>query len=217
MPQTVVPTFYAAQLSTTPNRKRWTRQECEKMEEAGILPQRYELIQGEIYDKVTVNPPHSITLTLLAAWLEQLFGRLQVRTQDPIRLPDGENKPDPDIVVMREEITAYLQQHPGPMDLLLVAEISDTTLAFDLNDKARVYAQAGVIEYWVVDLGGRRLLAHRGPAAEGFQEIVEYTEHESAAPLCRPDAIVCVNDILAPRTSATYQSEQVTAASKQIK
>ena len=196
MPTLMSPPRRGQRTESVPARKRWTRAECEMLERAGFLPQRYELIAGEIYDKMTVNPPHSITLMILAIWLEQVFGRPFVRTQDPIHLPHEESKPEPDVIVMREPVTIYHQQHPSPTDLLLVAEVSDSTLAFDLKEKAALYARAGIAEYWVADVVGRRFLVHRQPTSRGYQEITIYTENETLSPLARPESSVCVADLL---------------------
>ncbi len=198
MPRTLTSPGKTLPDEPAPPRKRWTRHDCERLERAGLLPERYELLYGEIYDKVTVNPRHSITLLLLASWLEQIFGRLNVRTQDPIRLPDQDNKPEPDVAVMRKAVTAYLQQHPAPEDLLLVAEVSDTTLAFDLKEKARLYACAGISEYWVIDIAGRRAVVHRQPATDGYREINEYAEEEWLSTMARPEVEVRVADLLPP-------------------
>src|SRR5579862_1361958 len=125
---------------------------------------------------MTPNPPHVVTVTLLAAWLQTLFGLLHVRTQVPITLPGISHKPEPDIAVTREPVTAYLSGHPAPDDLLLVAEASDSTLAYDLENKGPLYANAGIAEYWVLDIVGRRLIVHRDPAASGYQVVTIYTE-----------------------------------------
>jgi Uma2 family endonuclease len=85
-----------------PRRKRWTREECRHLRAAGFLPGHYELIDGEIIEKMPKNPPHRIALMLLAAWLESLFGRFFVQTQDPIVLPVPDNnstEPEPDVAV----------------------------------------------------------------------------------------------------------------------
>ena len=196
MPTLMSPPRRGQRTESVPARKRWTRAECEMLERAGFLPQRYELIAGEIYDKMTVNPPHCITLLLLAEWLVAVFGFLHTRTQDPIHLPHEESKPEPDVAVTREPVTAYRQQHPAPSDLLLVAEVSDSTLAFDLNQKAALYARAGIADYWVADVVGRRFLVHRQPTPNGYQEITVYTEDETLSPLARPEASVRVADLL---------------------
>jgi Uma2 family endonuclease len=188
-----------------PPRKRWTREEYRRLQEAGFLPGRYELIDGEIREKMTKNPPHCIALALLAVWLESLFGRLCVRTQDPIVLPvpdDDSSETEPDVAVTVAPTTRYQSDHPGPQDLLLVAEVSDSTLDYDLNTKARLYAAAGIVDYWVLNVSGRQLTVHRQPAAEGYREVRTYTETEEISPLSRPEAMIAVSSLLPPVPAA---------------
>jgi Uma2 family endonuclease len=184
-----------------PHRKRWTREECQQLSKAGFLPGRYELINGEIVEKMPKNPPHCIALMLLAVWLESLFGRLYVRTQDPIVLtrPNANSmEPEPDVAVTREPTTAYQDDNPHAGDLLLVAEVSDTTLDYDLHAKAMIYAAAGIADYWVLDVTARRLHVHRRPAADGYRETRTYDETEEVSPLARPDAGIRVAALLPP-------------------
>ncbi len=200
MPTAISPPNLILNSAPQPNRKRWKRKECEELERTGFLPEPYELINGEIYEKRTVDPPHSITLMLMAAWFEQLFGRLFVRTQDPINLKDQENKPEPDIVVLRREVTAYALEHPGPDDIILIAEISDSTIVFDLNVKSSIYARAGIKEYWVCDIPNRRIVIHQDPSQTGYQKINSYQESENIFALTHPDVLVKVSDLLPGRT-----------------
>ena len=69
---------------------------------------------------------------------------------------------------------------------LLVVEVSDSTLRFDLTVKAALYARAGIVEYWVLDVSGRRLIVHREPTPGGYRSVVAYSEFESIAPLASP-------------------------------
>ena len=184
-----------------PNRRRWTRDECRRLEDMGLLAGRYELIDGEILSLMGQNPPHRIVVILLSGWLASLFGFTTVQTQGPIAIPgeDGEtNEPEPDIAVTRESTTAYLSRHPEPPELLLAVEVSDTTLGFDLNTKARLYARHGVQEYWVMDINGRCLHRHRAPSPEGYREVVVLTAEQSVSPMARPDAAVGVRELLPP-------------------
>jgi Uma2 family endonuclease len=86
-----------------------------------------------------------------------------VRTQSPITLEQSE--PEPDVVVARGELRDYAQRHPGPVDLALVIEVADSTLEFDRQQKAIVYAAAKIPEYWIVNLVDRQLEVHREPQA----------------------------------------------------
>jgi Uma2 family endonuclease len=185
----------------TPNRIRWTRQQCDAIRDAGILTGRYELIDGEIISKMGQKPPHPYMITALLVWLSRIFGADHIRIQSSLRLEagDGEyNEPEPDVAITIPPYTAFSAQHPNPGDVLLVVEVSDTTLRFDLTTKAALYARAGIPEYWVMDVAGRQAIAHRNPNAEGYQEITAYAENELVTPLARHDSSVRVADLLPP-------------------
>ena len=81
MPITASPPQDQLQYEPTPNRKLWTRSECETMVETGMLTGRYELIDGEIVDTMGQGWVHGLTIKLVAQWLITLFGYLQVREQ----------------------------------------------------------------------------------------------------------------------------------------
>jgi Uma2 family endonuclease len=182
-----------------PPRKRWTREECERLAEAGFLIGRYELIGGEIIEKMGQNTPHWTTLVLIAEWLTSVFGFRHTRSQAPITIPGeaGEtNAPEPDVAVSTLPVTAYRGRHPGPEDLILVVEVSDTTLSFDLHEKARLYANAGIEDYWVMDTNGRQLYCHRNPTPDGYQSVTIHGEAETVSLLLHPDASVRVSDLL---------------------
>lgn len=183
----------------TPHRKRWTVKEADRLAEAGFLAGRYEVIEGEIYEKMSTNPPHILTLILLTGWLHRVFGSLFVRTQTAISLPGRHNRPEPDATVTREPATAYADRLPGPEALLLAVEVSDTTLRFDLTTKAALYARTGIPEYWVLDIQARRLIVHRRPGRAGYADIQEYAEDAQIAPEARPDALVLVSFLFPPQ------------------
>lgn len=197
MPQTVEPITGAPE--PAPNRIRWTRAQCDAIREAGVLTGRYELIDGEIISKMGQKPPHTSALTLLMERLVALFGGLYVRIQSTIDVGAAHsayNEPEPDAAVTSEPAAAYADRHPDPDDLVLVVEVSDTSLRFDRSTKAALYALAGIQEYWIVDLKGRQLLVHRQPAADGYVEITAFGPDESVAPLARPHSPVRVGALL---------------------
>jgi Uma2 family endonuclease len=90
--------------------------------------------------------------------------------------------------VLKREYSNFKSGNPQPHDLALVIEISDSSLAFDLTTKARLYARAGIEEYWVLDVAGRRLIAHRSPVSGNYTSVVAYGENEMIAPLAAPVA-----------------------------
>ncbi len=174
---------------------------CEALIENGRLTGRYELVDGEIISKMGQNPPHAFVIMRLMEWLVGIFGIKFVRALLSINVATADNEtnePEPDLAITTQPAAAYANRHPGPADLQMVVEVSDTTLRFDLRNKAALYARAGIAEYWVADLAGRRLVVHRAPDAQGYADVQEYAEDETAAPLARPEARQRVADLFPP-------------------
>jgi Uma2 family endonuclease len=181
-----------------PPRKVWTRAECVTLEESGLLDgQHLELIEGDLINKMGKKRPYVNSLTLMMAWLVQVFGAQFVQQEAPIDVAPEDNptnEPEPDGIVLRRELSSYLSANPGPDDLRLVVEVADTSLNFDLKKKAALYARAGIVEYWVLDVAGRRLLVHRDPQNGKYSSIVVFGEQESVAPLAAPHTGFRVRD-----------------------
>jgi Uma2 family endonuclease len=180
-------------------RKRFTRQEVDRLIDLGIFDgQRFELIDGELFDKMGQKPPHAEAIRTLARLLSGILGLELVQVQLPIEAGGADRDrslPEPDVAVLVERKPEYRRRHPRGDELILVVEISDTTLAFDLSRKAELYANAGVPVYWVVDLKRRMLVKHREPRG-GFYRLVEsFVEGEGVAIEGRTE-IIPVTDML---------------------
>ena len=173
-----------------PPRKRWTRAECVVLEASGLLDQqKLELVEGELISKMSKKRPHVNSVALLAGWLVQTFGLMFVNQEAPIDVAPEDNptnEPQPDIIVLKQELSHFRSANPRSEDLLLVIEIADTSLNFDLTTKAALYARAGIQEYWVLDVCSRRLLVHREPKSGNYTCVAAYSETESVAPLAAP-------------------------------
>jgi Uma2 family endonuclease len=152
-----------------PPRKRWTRAECAVLESSGIWEQqKLELIDGELISKMGKGRPHVVALTRILYWLMDVFGWDRVNPAAPIDVAPEDNptnEPEPDAIVFKLPGSGLQTVQPQPGELALVLEVADTTLRFDLTVKAGLYARAGIVEYWVVDVNGRRLIVHREPCA----------------------------------------------------
>ena len=88
----------------------------------------------------------------------------------------------------------YSSSTPQPRDLDLVVEIADTSLQFDLTVKAALYARAGIVEYWILDVISHRLLVHRNPQRGQYESVISYNEDESVAPLAAPNSPFPIRD-----------------------
>jgi Uma2 family endonuclease len=187
-----------------PNRIRFTRRLCSTLYDSGYLTERYELIDGEILLRMGNGPAHRNALILVHAWLASVFGLLSIQNQSAIDVGTADpehNEPVPDLAVTKAPPSHYAEANPGPEDLSLVVEIADTSLRTDRTVKASLYARAGIQEYWVVDVNGRRIYVYRQPDPAGYKEVAVYGETESIATLARPNDVISVAAIL-PTTNA---------------
>jgi Uma2 family endonuclease len=137
-----------------------------RMAEAGILtdPHRVELIDGEIIDMPAIGSPHAaITNRFARTFSRALRDEVAlVAVQSPLRL-DAYNEPEPDVMLLRPRADGYRASHPGAADVLLVIEVSESSLAYDRSVKLQLYAGFGVPEVWIVDLIGTALEVCREP------------------------------------------------------
>jgi Uma2 family endonuclease len=167
-----------------PPRKRWTRAECTLLEESGLWDgQHFELIEGELYNKMGKGRPHTIALKFLRGWLVRVFGEEFIDTETSIDVASEDNltsEPEPDIIVLTRPTPKFLV-NPTPADIRLLVEVSDTTIRFDRKTKALLYARGGIGEYWVVDVNARNLVLHRNPVAGVYQSVKTYAEAETVA------------------------------------
>jgi Uma2 family endonuclease len=167
----------------------------------GLEPGRYELLDGALVPKAAQSRRHIAAVTRLFAVLGAVFGpeHVQVRAQVGIGAqdPDATSDPEPDAAVLVGVTADYLTREPDPAtEVRLVAEAADSTLGGDLTVKARLYAGAGIAEYWVVDIPYRRLVVHRGAALDGYAQVTAHGPDDTVAPLAAPAAPVRVADLL---------------------
>jgi Uma2 family endonuclease len=149
-----------------PCRHRISVDAFHRMGEAGILgpADRVELIDGEIIDMSPIGVLHAAIVDALVRHFGRHAGQaVVIRCQNPLRLDDI-SEPEPDIAILRPRADLYTTAHPGPADVLLVIEVADTSLAYDLGTKVPLYARHGVPEVWVIDAATRRTRVFRQPA-----------------------------------------------------
>src|SRR5688572_24342548 len=137
----------------TISRKLFTVEEYRRMSDIGIFPEdkRFELIRGEIFEMPSAKPPHSGRIIRLTHLFTSRLGDLvRVSVQNPSSV-DQYSEPVPDVSLLKPRPDFYTESHPLPSDILLVIEVSSTTLRFDTKVKATLYAEAGIAEYWVLN------------------------------------------------------------------
>jgi Uma2 family endonuclease len=174
----------SAHTESWPRPHRLTVDEYYRMAEAGVLSpdDRTELIEGEIIDMAPIGSAHADVVRLLTQRLLRAVGDAGVvSVQLPVRL-SRRSEPQPDLAVVKTKPAGYRRAHPTADDVLLLIEVSDTTLRYDLDVKARLYATHGIAEYWVVDLVANRVWCHRLPSGTRYAERTEVTAGALALP-----------------------------------
>lgn len=167
-----------------PELRKFTYRDLLEMERAGIIgeDEHIELLGGQIY-KITIKPPHAMAVSILVQRFSVAFdGKAQVIPQNPLRLSDDLDDtelPQPDVMLVKNQL--YLD-HPKPADVLLLVEVSDSTLTKDRTLKLPLYAQVGIPEVWIVNLVQRRLEVYTGPKESDYQRYVFYDLTAELAP-----------------------------------
>jgi len=178
---------------------RFTADEYAQMVRAGILTKddRVELIEGEIIEMSPIGPKHAACVRRLQSLLTAAVGkRALVSIQSPVRL-DDRSQPEPDVALLRPRDDCYSSAHPVPADVLLVVEVADTTQEMDRDVKLPLYARAGIVEAWLVDLKGGHVAVCRQPGPDGYGDVRRAARGERVAPAAFPDADVPVDQLLA--------------------
>ncbi len=180
--QVVEPTIQ--QPAAVPSETIWrlTVEQYHAMARAGILDEddSVELLEGWLVAKMTINPPHRAAIVLISDALRRVLpAGWYIDTQNPITTEDSE--PEPDIVIVRGSTRDYLDRHPPPAEVALVIEVADATLRRDKTLKMRVYARAGIVTYWIVNLPERVIEVYTQPISKGVD--ADYQQRED----CRED------------------------------
>lgn len=156
---------------------RFSLDEYHQLIESGGLEEdsRVELIDGLLADMSPKTREHERAVRWLAGWLALAIDRrrFEVGVGSPLTLAHRRSEPEPDLAVFARDAPA--PYHPSTA--ALVIEVSVSSLARDLGPKASLYASAGIAEYWVVDLRGRRVVVHRDPTDDGYGSVLEVRDN----------------------------------------
>ena len=180
-------------------RRRFTVKEYYAMAEAGILPpdERTELLAGEIFSMAAVGNRHVFCLRWLNKELVIAVGDSAVLdVQSPVTLDTG-NEPEPDFMILRWRDDRYESSpKPGPEDVLLVIEVSDTTAGFDRHHKAPLYAAQGIPEMWLFDVNARQVEVYDQPMAGGYARMRVVGPEETLSPAALPHVVISVGKVM---------------------
>lgn len=187
-----------------PRAIRWTRDEYLHLYELGLFEgRRVQLLDGEIIEMPPMGPGHATALERTRdAFLPVIGSGYRLRQQVPLSVSESSD-PEPDLAIVAGTADDFRNHHPATASLVL--EISDTTLAFDQGRKLALYAAAGILDYWVLDITGRVLHVYRAPtviAGAAGDPVATYAEHQvidetgQVSPLVFPSRSLTVRDLL---------------------
>ena len=180
-------------------RRRFTVKEYHRMIEVGLLTKddRVELLAGDIVEMAPIGDPHQSTVDRINRLFGQALGdRVIVRVQGPVLLAAVESEVQPDLALLAPRTDFYRSRRPEPADVLLLVEVMDTSAARDRRVKLPLYAQAGIVETWLVDVNTNRLEVHRRPAPGGYEETRVLRRDEELTIEAFPDLVLNVADLL---------------------
>ncbi len=180
--------------------RKWTVKEYHKLGKIGFFnpEERLELIEGNIIKISAKGTVHASATRRTASLLHNLLGnQAAVYNKSPIALDDN-SEPEPDIAVVRIDPFDYATHHPTPSEVYLIIEVADSSLTFDREIKAKIYARSGIADYWVLNVGDRQLHVFREPAVDGYQSEVILVETASISPLQFPIVNIAIQEMLPP-------------------
>jgi Uma2 family endonuclease len=157
----------------TPHPKKFTRDIYHKMAESAIFQEsdRLELIKGEIIEMSPVGLRHASCVKKLNYLLTKKLGdQIILGVQDPIKL-NNDSEPQPDLVILKYRPDFYADEHPKPEDILLLIEVSDSSIDYDKNVKIPLYAENKISEVWLVNLNDNCVEIHQKPYQNYYQSI----------------------------------------------
>lgn len=176
---------------------KWTVANYHRAMDAGIFTyRRVELLQGELVEIAPERPIHASTFRKTFRYLQQLMsGRADVFPATPIDLTTTNSELEPDLAIVQLPLERYNDRHPTPAEIYWVVEISNSTLQYDLAEKAAIYALANLQEYWVIDVQTPALWVHRYPEKNGYS-LRECLTEGVVFPLSFPHIEIPVEQLL---------------------
>lgn len=169
-----------------------------RMIDAGIFEgrsQKFELVRGEFSSMSPASAEHGDVIDWLMRWSTNatLAADFTIRVQSELELRSQQSLVIPDLLWLKAK--SYRKNYPTESDVFLVIEVALSSLRFDRLDKSALYAEAGIQEYWLVDLEGQTLEVRRCPKGLAYQDTSTYSVGDYVAPLCKADASLCLSEL----------------------
>lgn len=177
-------------------RHRWTVAEYHRMGEVGLLNEdsRVELIDGEIIEMAPIGSSHGGNVNRLIRLFSKVVGdKAIIAAQNPVVL-SGYAEPQPDLAILRWRGDDYEQSSPHPEDVLLLVEVSDSTLRYDRDVKVPLYASHGIPEVWLLDIQQKQLEIYRDPTNGQYRQR-DCRRTGQIAPILCPDAVIDLTEL----------------------
>lgn len=184
-------------MAVRPIRGPFTVEDFHRLARVGVLHEddRVELIDGQVVEMSPIGAAHAACVRRLIGLLSRHLGQMAVvDAQNPIVL-GARDQPQPDLTVLRPRGDGY-RDHPRAADLLLVIEVSDSSLAYDRGTKVPLYALAGIAEVWIVDVDGDRIEVYGDPGPSGYRDVRGVSRGETLRPSAFPGVGISVADVL---------------------
>ena len=187
-------------MTTAMTRRRFCVKDFYLMDKAGVFCEddRVELVDGEIVDMAPIGSYHnSCVTTLTHIFVRAVPEGVRVQVQGAVQM-DESTMFQPDLAILRPRTDNYVESNPTPEDVLLVIEVSDSTIAYDRNVKIPKYAQAGVPEVWQVNLpyGFIDRFVDPDPAAGRYRSVMRHSDRQRVMPTHLREVAVVVSDVL---------------------
>lgn len=165
------------------------------MYEAGVFGDdpHVELLDGEIMMMSPIGPwQGELVRRLTWFFVKNLPDTIYCSAQLPIIAGDH-SEPEPDIALVHRREDSYKSEHPSPSDVLLLIEVSESSLKFDTGRKLQLYASIGIAEYWVVDVAKQSILVHREPSGASYEHVDVFTIGSAISPASVPECRLDLN------------------------
>jgi Uma2 family endonuclease len=184
-------------MTALPARKIFTVNDYHKMIDAGVFigSSDYELIEGEIIKKMTQGDYHISCINRLNRILSRVCGDDVIVSVQNAVIISSVSEPEPDITLLKFREDFYASGKATSADVLLLIEVSDSTVSYDRTVKARLYAEAKIAEVWLVNLPRQVLEVYTAPQNGKYKIVKKYEKSQSVSPALLPEIKIKAADI----------------------